>query len=78
MKQGNHFSSSPFPSIRMVLISRFKDIVYLVGMHLPEFLLPVVREGITHPLHFVYGLKLKWEVHVDLVAWGEGKLAQLG
>ena len=65
---------SQFPTIPMILLSRFKDNVYIISLHIPSALLPVVTEGMTQLLQLIYGLRLKWEKHDDLVTWGEGKL----
>ena len=65
---------SRFPAVPMILLSRFGDNVYIICLHIPSALLPVVTEGTTQLLQLVYGLRLKWEKHGDLVTWGEGKL----
>ena len=49
LKQDDPYGSSAFPSVPMVLISRFKDNVYLVCMNIPDALIPTVR-GLTHLL----------------------------
>ena len=65
---------SLFPPVLMILLSKFKDNVYIICMHIPSSLMPVVLEGITQLLQLIYGLRLKWEKHAELVTWGEGKL----
>ena len=57
-----------------MLMSRFKDNGYLVCLHNPTAIVPIIREGIPEILQVVYGLRLKWETHGDMVTLGEGKM----
>ena len=51
--------------------------MYLVYLCVPPSIMAALNQAITHLLHCVYGIKLKWELHGSFVAWCEGKLCQL-
>ena len=74
MRQVSPCTSSSFPSVPMVLTSRFKDTVYLVGMKLHDGIILVVCEGLTHLPQLICNLELKWEAHGGMIAQGEDKL----
>ena len=66
---------TPLPAVPVILLSRFKDNLYVVCLHIPEHLQSLVREALCVFLHFVYGVRLKWEPHTAVATWGEGRLA---
>ena len=63
-----------FPAVPLILLSRFKDNLYIVCLHIPAHLKSLVREALSVLLHLVYGVKLKWELHHAVATWGEGSL----
>ena len=61
----------PVSSSPCVLLSRFRDNIYIVFMNVLQELLPVVRRGVMCFLQCLYGVPLKWEPTELTVSWGE-------
>ena len=62
------------PGMPRVLLSRFKDNLYIVTMAVPSEFQAFVRQGISLLLTHIYGIALKWEPNGTPVTWGEGRL----
>ena len=63
------------PSMPRVLLSTFKDNLYIVTIAVPNEFQAVVRQGITLFLAHVYGIALKWEPGGTPVTCGEARLS---
>ena len=61
----------PASSSPGVLLSRFRDNIYIVLMNVLQPLLPLVRRAVMCFLQCLYGVPLKWEPTVACVSWGE-------
>jgi hypothetical protein len=61
----------PASSSPGVLLSRFRDNIYIVFMNVLQPLLPIVRRAVMCFLQCLYGVPLKWEPTVACVSWGE-------
>ena len=65
--------------VKIVLLSRYKDNVYICLINFPDTERTLVKHIISVLLGHVYGIKLKWEPHPShCVTWGEGTITPLG
>ena len=54
-----------------VIISRFRDNVYIAVISVNPDAVWRIREGVMVLLEILYGVPLKWEPHTEGVTWGE-------
>ena len=62
------------PPSRVVLLSRYRDNIYICLLHFPDCDVALTKEIISLLLGATYGIKLKWEPSSDNVVWGEATL----
>ena len=67
---GNDFDQAP----PMVLLSRYRDNIYVAMANVPDAILQFVRCSLPVLLRYVHNIPLKWEPHRTTVASGEGVL----
>ena len=58
-----------------VFLSRYRDNIYISLLNVKGEIAHKVRIAVSALLHSIYGIKLKWEPHGDVVTWGEGALS---
>ena len=68
----NNRNSTVFEGILQVLLSRFKDNLYIVLLLIPQDYLSFVRHSISILLCKVDGIALKWKPEGSLCDWGGG------
>ena len=62
-------------NLPFVLLSRYRDNLYIVLANIACEILPTVRFCVAALLRSVYGIALKWEHHDSVVVWGEGAIS---
>ena len=67
--------SSDDENLPFVLLSRYRDNLYMIFANIPEDILPTVRFFVAALLRSTYGIALKWEIHDSVVVWGEGAIS---
>ena len=65
---------SGFPTRPFVLLSRYRDNIYVAFANIPLSIRPAVQFACAALLRTIYQLPLKWEQHGAAVVWGEGMI----
>ena len=65
---------SGFPPRPFVLLSRYRDNIYMAFANIPRPIRPAVQFACAALLRTIYQLPLKWEEHGAAVVWGEGMI----
>ena len=61
---------------KIIILSRYRDNIYICLLNFPEEDKPLIKVVITHLLAKVYGINLKWEPSSpDSVTWGEATIS---
>ena len=55
----------------MVLLSTYRDNVYMACLNIPVEVEAAVDAALACLLRQLYGIKLKWEPHSQLVVWAK-------
>ena len=63
-----------FPPRPFVLLSRYRDNIYMAFANIPRPIRPAVQFACAALLRTIYQLPLKWEEHAAVVVWGEGMI----
>ena len=64
-------SSSDDENLPFVLVSSYRDNLYIIFANIPAYILPTVPFCVAALLRSTYGIALKWEIH-SVVVWGGG------
>ena len=67
--------SSDDENIPFVVLSRYRDNLYINFANILGDILPNVRFCVAALLRTTYGIALKWEIHASVVVWGEGAIS---
>ena len=73
-KYQNQLEGNSNPETGVMLVSRYRDNIYLLLLNVQSELIEQVKTFVSLFLHKVYNLKLKWEPHGEVAVWGEGEL----
>ena len=67
----DHGTAPPTP---IVMMSRYKDNIYLAFIHVPDDLIVSVKRALVVRLKRIYPIPMKWEPHGDAAVWGDATL----
>ena len=59
------------PPLPIILLSRYRDNIYISLLNLSLSETAMAKIVISALLNSIYGIRLKWEQHTDIIVWGE-------
>jgi hypothetical protein len=67
-------SDTKFFDLPTIMLSRYRDNVYIVLIDIPNEHLPFLTQFLESLLQVVYGIPMKWEKTGSTVDWGESRI----